>query len=150
MSVQKGNYIGIREDFFSTPLYPLEKVALMASRCRDCGEVFLGEVAACQNCAEESLESVTLSRTGKLYSYTIARHRPPGNYKGAEPFEPFAVGLIELPEGVRILSPLTGCGLDQLRIGMNLEMVIERLYEDEEGRSVLSYKFRPERARKEQ
>ncbi len=143
MSEQKDNYIGVREDFFSTPLYPPEKVNLMGSKCRDCGEVFLGKVVACQNCQGENLENVTLSRSGKLYSYTIARYKPPGNYKGPEPFEPFAVGLVELPEGVRILSPITGCGFEQLKIGMKLNLVVEELYVNEQGSHVLSYKFRP-------
>jgi len=144
MSEEEGKYIGVREDFFNTPMYPLKKVHLMGSRCHDCEEVFLGKVVACQCCQSENLESITLGRTGKLYSYTVVRHRPPGNYKGPEPFEPYAVGLVELPEGVRILSPLIDCHFDELKIGMNLELVIEKLYEDEEGRNVLTYKFRPQ------
>ena len=89
------------------------------------------------------MESITLSRDGTLYSYTIVRYKPPGDYKGPEPFEPFAVGLVEVPEGVRILSPLIGCNFDDLKIDMNLELVVEKLYRDEEGRNVLIYKFKP-------
>ena len=41
---------------------------------------------------------------------------PPGAYKGPEPFVPFALGLVELPEGLRVMSPLEG-DIDALKIG---------------------------------
>ena len=137
-------YITVKEDFFSKPLYPLDKVRLMGTRCRECGEVFLGEVIACEQCQSESLESIPLSRTGKLYSYTINWNRPPGDYKGPEPFQPFAVGLVELPEGIRILSVLTDCDFDKLKAGMNLALSVEELCQDEEGNTLVTYKFRPQ------
>ena len=96
-------------------------------------------------CQNGDLETITLSRTGKLYSYTIDWNKPPGDYKGPEPFQPFAVGLVELPEGVRILSVLSDCDFEQLSIGMDLELQVEELCEDEEGNSVVTYKFKPKR-----
>ena len=136
-------YIGVKDDFFSKPLYPLENVRLLGSKCRDCGEVFLGKAAACQQCQSENMESITLSQNGTLYSYTVARNRPPGDYKGPDdPFQPFPVGLVELPEGIRILS-LLDCDIDKVEVGMKLELSIQRLYDDEEGRTVLTYKFKP-------
>jgi len=143
MSPTEKKYTSIKEDFFSKPLSPLENVRLMGSRCSVCGEVLFGKAIACQQCQSEKMEDVALGRDGILYSYTVIRNKPPGDYKGREPFEPFAVGLVELPEGIRILSPLTGCGFEELRIGMELELSVEEFYEDEEGRKVLTYKFRP-------
>ena len=70
MSQASKKYVPVKEDFFSKPLYPLEQVCLTGTKCRDCGEVFLGKAIACQLCQSENLEDVTLSRTGKLYSYT--------------------------------------------------------------------------------
>ncbi|MFC1965362.1 Zn-ribbon domain-containing OB-fold protein [Chloroflexota bacterium] len=143
MSKAEGKYVAVKEEFFSHPLYPLEKVCLMGTKCHGCGEVFFGKAVACQQCQSEDLESIALSRKGKLYSYTINRNRPPGDYKGPEPFQPFAVGLVELPEGVTILSVLTDCDFDKLEAGMDLDLSIEELYKDEEGNTVLTYKFRP-------
>ncbi len=143
MSQTEKKYVAIREDLLSKPLYPVDQVCLMGTRCCDCGEVFFGKVIACEQCQSESLESIPLSRTGKLYSYTINWNRPPGNYKGREPFQPFAVGLVELPEGIRVLSVLTDCDFDKLRVGMDLELSIEEFYKDEEGNIVVTYKFRP-------
>ncbi len=144
MSPTEKKYVAVKEDFFSKPLYPLDKVCLMGTRCCDCGEVLLGKAVACEQCQSENLESITLSKTGKLYSYTINWNKPPGDYKGPEPFQPFAVGLVELPEGIRVLSVLTDCDFDKLRANMDLELSIEELYKDEEGNTVVTYKFRPQ------
>jgi uncharacterized OB-fold protein len=43
--------IPFREDLFTMPLDHLDAVRLKASRCRDCGEVFLGKAPGCGNCA---------------------------------------------------------------------------------------------------
>ena len=141
--MQKREYIAVKDDFFTKPLYPLENVRLLGSKCSDCGEVFFGKLATCQQCQSSNMESIILSRNGTLYSYTVVRNRPPGDYKGPDnPFQPFSSGLVELPEGVRILSVLD-CGVDEAKIGMKLELSILELYEDQEGRSVLTYKFKP-------
>lgn len=145
MSQTAKKYVAIKDDLLSKPLYPLEGVRLLGTRCRNCGEVFFGRAIACQACQGDNLESITLSRTGKLYSYTVNRGRPPGDYKGPEPFQPFAVGLVELPEGIRVLSVLTGGDVDQWTVNMDLELVIEELCEDEEGNTVVTYKFRPKK-----
>lgn len=150
VSMKNKEYIAIKDDFLSKPLYPLENVKLMGSRCRACEEVFLGKVVACQQCQGEDMEDIALSSYGTLYSYTIARNRPPGDYKGPEPFEPFAIGLVELPKGIRILAPLTGCSFEELEIGMALELSVEEFCTDEEGRTVLTYKFRPQKSKEEQ
>lgn len=143
MSQIKKVYEPIKEDFFSKPLYPLENIVLMGSQCRACGEVFFGKAIACQQCNGEDIKDITLSRYGTLYTYTIIQNKPPGDYKGTDPFEPFAAGLVELPEGIRILAPLAGCSFDDLRIGMALELSIIEFYENEMGKTVLSYQFRP-------
>jgi uncharacterized OB-fold protein len=141
----ESKYIPIRDDFFSKPLCPLKNVRLMGSRCRTCGEVYLGKAIACQQCQDTDMEDIVLGRYGTLYSYTIIRNRPPGDYKGSEPFEPFAVGLVELPEGIRILAPLTGFNFEELKIGTELELLVEEFYEDEARRRILIYRFRRRR-----
>jgi len=145
--MKKREYAAISEELMSKPLDPPEKVRLLGRQCRACGEVFFGDTAACWQCGSRDMEQTFLSQEGVLYSYTIIRNRPPGDYKGRDdPFEPFAVGLVELPEGIAILAPIAGCGFEDLKINMSLLLSIEEFYEDEQGRSVLSYKFRPRKA----
>ncbi len=116
---------------------------LIGSRCRECGEVTFPANLYCPQCCSETTETVPLSRQGVLYSFTIQRFKPPPPYRGTEPFEPYGVGMIELPEGLRVTSVLQESDPDKLRVGMSMELVITKFFEDDEGNEVLSYKFKP-------
>jgi uncharacterized OB-fold protein len=136
--------IPIREDLFTMPLDHLEAVRLRGSRCKDCGEVFLGKAPACGNCVGEKMEELILSNRGTLWSYTILRYQPPGDYRGLkDPYLPFAEGLVELPEGIRILAPLTERDFDKIKIGMPLELVVDKLYTDDDDNEVIAFSFKP-------
>ncbi len=128
------------EGFFTSPLTDLDKVRLNGSRCGSCGEVFLVDVPICKNCQSTEMVNLALSNGGKLYSYTVVRYKPPGDYKG--PDVPFAVGSIELPEGLRILSPLEGHDFEKLKIGAEAQLVVHPLFEDADGNEVIAYRFR--------
>src|SRR4030067_1394309 len=134
--------IPIKEGLWSVPSSLDEKPQLIGSRCHRCGEVFFPKKAygICNHCQSKNLEEVKLSRKGKIYAFTIVMQKPPEYYKGPVPY---AEGFVELPEGVRVETLFTDCNFDDLRIGMDVEMVIERLQEDEEGNEILAYKFRP-------
>jgi uncharacterized OB-fold protein len=131
--------IPIRERLLSTPLSPLEDVRLLGSKCKNCGEVGLGEVSSCQNCAGEDLLVIPLSQKGKLWTYTVIRNRPPGDFKGKVPM---GEGLVELPEGIRVKSPLGG-DVENLEIGMDLKFTAYPLYENESGDEVIAFRFDP-------
>ncbi len=92
------------------------------------------------------MEKIPLSRVGKLFSFTTVRVKPP-HFIGEVPY---LVGVVELPEGERIKTLLTGCDQSFLEIGMEMELVIEpvgRLKAPmgniEAGTEVLGWKFRP-------
>lgn len=131
--------IPIREGLLSTPLSPLEDVHLLGSKCNNCGEVGLGKVSSCQNCAGEDLEVIPLSRSGTLWTYTIIRNRPPGDFKGEVPM---GEGLVELPEGIRVKSPLGG-DIEKLEIGMEMRFTAYPLYENDQGDEVIAFRFDP-------
>ncbi len=82
-----------------------------------------------------------MSRRGKLWSYTV-QYYPPPPFRAPEPFVPFGIGLIELPEKIRVLGMLTESDPDKLKIGMEVELVLDKLYEDN-GKEVITWKFRP-------
>jgi uncharacterized OB-fold protein len=83
-----------------------------------------------------------LSTRGKIYSFSVVMQRPPGSYQGPVPY---AFGWVELPEGVRVETLYTGCPLEELKMGMDVELVIETLHVDSEGRQIVCHKFRPVR-----
>ena len=120
----------------------LDSVHLAGTKCKDCGEVTFGTYETCSACASENVEHVPLSREGTLWTYTIVYHCPPGQYRGPkDPFIPFGEGLVELPDGVRVLSVLD-CDIDKIQIGMKLKFDPYPLYVNEDGEEVVAWKFK--------
>lgn len=117
---------------------------LIASRCNGCGAHYFPKGLSCRNpnCREKFVEEVLLSRRGTLYSFAVQSYRPPALFR-IENWAPYAIGLVELPEGLRVMGMLTGCGLEDISIGMEVELTAESLYCDDQGRDVLTYKFKP-------
>ncbi len=98
-----------------------DDVTLLGSKCLACKEVSIGTNPVCLNCGSDQIESIKLSSEGELWTYTVVRHKPPGEYLGPDPFQPFGLGLVELAEGVRIMAPLEG-ETDAFRIGDKLQL----------------------------
>jgi len=130
--------VSINEKLFKLPSSG-EEPCLTGVKCKSCGELFFPKRMKCIKCFAEEMEEVALSKRGKVYTYTMVHHATPG-YTGPLPY---AVGAIELPGGIVILSPLTQCDFDKLKIGLDVELVLEKLYDDDNGNEVISYKFRP-------
>ena len=74
----------------------------------------------CPHCSSLSIEVVPLSGNGTLYSYSILHHpqHPAFDY-------PVLAALVDLDEGVRLVSNLTGVEPADIRIGMALEVDFE-------------------------
>ena len=130
--------VPIRDGLLSGALSQLESVRLAGCKCTSCGETSLGRKSICPNCGRDTVVEVPLSDHGVLWSFTVVRHRPPGSYKGPEPFMPFGLGLVELPEGLRVLSPIR-CDVDKLRIG--LELRFKPYIRQDAERDVVAFTF---------
>ena len=119
---------------------------LLASKCKECGTITFPAIKSCRNpdCdSEKGIEEVVLGDKGKLDTFTIMMYLPPPPWKGPQSMVPFGQGFIEMPSGLRIASVLTIADPKELKIGMDMELVIDKLYEDEEGNDVMNYKFKP-------
>ena len=88
---------------------------LVAQQCGDCGVLRHPPRPMCPHCQSLSIDVVPLSGRGNLYSYAILHHpqAPAFDY-------PVLAALVDLEEGVRILSELAGIAPDDIRIGMPL------------------------------
>lgn len=109
----------VREGLLAGDLADASTISLVGSECADCSEISLATSTLCLNCGSDELTPVALSNEGKIWTYTIVRHRPPGDFRGKEPFEPFPLGLVELAEGIRVMAPLS-VPIDDVKIGMNV------------------------------
>ena len=69
---------------------------------------------------------------------------PPPPYHPPDPFVPYANGIIVLPEGLKVRT-MIGPGYDEknLTVGMEMELLRDKLYEDQDGNEVLTWLFQP-------
>jgi len=90
------------------------------------------------------LEEVRLSRTGKLWSYTTNHYQPPEPYVSPDPFEPYTVAAVELTDERMVVMGQLAEGVDpsNLEVGMEMELVLGTLYEDDENEYVV-WKWQP-------
>lgn len=135
-----GSVRAIREGLMLNIGAPLDKVRLAGTRCSACGETTLGDLSHCPNCGSGKVTGLPLSLRGSVWSYTVARHKPPGNYRGPEPFQPFGIALVELPEGLRMMTRIDG-DVDALKVGLPVEFT-PYLRHDEDGSIVVAFTFK--------
>lgn len=120
-------------------LAPGEEPSLEGSRCPECGDTFYPPRHVCLGCFHDGLDRVALSKRGKLHTFTIARMSLPGAMMTA----PYPIAAVELPEGVIVPTVLTGIDVGKVRIGMELELQVEKASVNAEGNEVMTFKFRP-------
>ncbi|GAA2791112.1 OB-fold domain-containing protein [Streptomyces showdoensis] len=98
---------------------------LLIQRCGDCATLRFPWLPGCNACGSRHWDTVEASGEGTVYSYVVMHHPP---FPAFDP--PYAVGLIELAEGVRMVSNVVGVPYDKVRIGMPVRL--EFLKADEE------------------
>jgi uncharacterized OB-fold protein len=131
------------DGWFTTDADP----ALLGSRCSRCATVFFPRLEGfCRNpaCAGEEFETVELSRRGTVWSYTDAQYQPPPPYiPPGESHVPFAIAAVELAEGLVVLGQVAeGYAVTDLRVGSEVELVVETLYRDETGERTI-WRWKP-------
>ena len=120
---------------------------LLGSRCKRCKSYFFPKEALfCRNpgCTGNEFEEVPLSRTGKLWSFTTNHYAPPAPYMSPDPFVPYTVAAVELAEEQMVVLGQLAAGVDpkSLKVGMNVELVVDTLYEDAAS-DYLVWKWKP-------
>ncbi|MGW0765866.1 bifunctional MaoC family dehydratase N-terminal/OB-fold nucleic acid binding domain-containing protein [Streptomyces sp. NPDC002676] len=86
---------------------------LLIQRCTGCGTLRHPWLPGCNACGCLDWDTVEASGAGTVHSYVVMHHPP---FPAFEP--PYAVGLIELAEGVRMVSNVVGVPYDKVRIGL--------------------------------
>jgi uncharacterized OB-fold protein len=137
VKAQTRKSIPIREGIFEVPPHGDETRYLMGNRCKKCSQVSFPPREICSRCYSEAFDRIRLSTKGKLYSFTLIGYPPPGLTA------PYAIGYVDLPEGIRIFSILSDWDRVGLKIGMELELIFGRFKEDKDGNEIFTYKFRP-------
>jgi uncharacterized OB-fold protein len=113
---------------------------LLGSQCEMCGRHQFPQHNTCPYCASDRTCPVELSATGRLWAWTAVTTAPPG-YRGDVPY---GFGVVELPEGLRVVTRLTEADPALLSAGQAMTLVVVPVHVDDEGRPVVSYAFAPE------
>ncbi len=109
---------------------------LRIQRCAACATLRHPPAPACPHCQSLDWEAVTASGRGSVYSFTVM------HYPEIPPFDyPNIVALVELEEGTRLVSNLTGVNRNEVTVGMPVEV---EFAEVEPGFQL--HRFRPREA----
>ena len=112
---------------------------LIGSKCQNCGAMAFPRRVICHKCQSDKVAEIPLSKRGKLASFTVAWAAP----EGIKP--PIILGYIDLPEGIRLLSMVTGAepSKDALKLGQEMELIFEEIRSDQDGNQIVAFKFKP-------
>lgn len=92
----------------------------------------------CPYCSEKRTERVELSRDGELWAWTAVTSAPPGYFGEV----PYGFGVVELPEGIRVLSRLTEADPLRLQPRQPMSLVLVPVVNGE-GEEMLTFAFAP-------
>jgi uncharacterized OB-fold protein len=118
-----------------------QRYRLEAAKCKGCGFVGFPPRVVCPRCGSREFEKTKLAGSGKLLTYTIIRVAP----HQFEDQAPYAVGIAELDDGVRLTAQVVDCDFSKLAVGLRVKVEFRRIYEEgEAGVIYYGYKFIPE------
>lgn len=99
----------------------------LLKKCTDCGNIDHPPYLYCSECMSMDHEWVEASGKGKIYTFSTT-------YVGAPPAfvaeQPYTVAMIDLAEGPRMLTRIVGAKPEDIKIGMDVEVVFEDVTEE--------------------
>ena len=108
---------------WSTPFWDgCKNKKLLIQQCKDCKKHVFYPKLFCPFCLSQKLGWIEASGKGKIYSYTIVHSYQPTEFSKDVPY---AVAIIELKEGVRMMSNLVESDLEKVRCDLDVEVVFE-------------------------
>jgi uncharacterized OB-fold protein len=115
-------------------------IVLIGGYSPSSGRTHFPRLAACPYTGADDVEEVELPTDGTLWGWTVVTARPPG-YDGALPF---GFGVVELSDGLRVITRLTETDPHALAFGQPMHLVSDPLQTDDDGTTVVTYAFAPD------
>ena len=114
-------------------------IVLIGGYSPSSGRTHFPRLPACPYTGADDVEEVELPTQGTLWGWTAVTARPPG-YDGEMPF---GFGIVELTDGLRVITRLTESDPGALSFGQAMGLVAETLQTDDDGTAVITYAFAP-------
>jgi uncharacterized OB-fold protein len=121
-------------------------LGLLGSQCRACGEVYFPAAGNCTACCGSDLAPCDIGSQGRLWSWTVQAFMPKAPFNSGEAesdFQPYGVGYVEMPSGVKVESRLTTADPAVLSIGMPMTLCLVRYGQRADGRPLHTFAFAP-------
>ncbi|MBW7862452.1 MAG: Zn-ribbon domain-containing OB-fold protein [Rhodocyclaceae bacterium] len=87
---------------------------LLYKRCRACGQPHYYPRAYCPFCMSDETDWCEAAGTGEIYTFSVTRRAGP---------VPYAIAYVTLDEGVKMMTNIVDCDLDDIRIGQRVRLV---------------------------
>jgi uncharacterized OB-fold protein len=100
----------------------LARHELQLQRCRNCGRTRFYPRALCPACLSSATEWIRASGRGTVYTFTVTHQNQAPGFREELPY---VLAIVELEEGVRMMTNVVGCAPEAVRIGMPVEIVYD-------------------------
>ena len=90
---------------------------LRLQRCNGCGHVYFPPRPFCPSCGSRHVSVIKATGKAVLWSYVI-HHRPVPGFK-----PPYAIAVVQLAEGVKMMTNIVNCDPNSVKIGMAVKVV---------------------------
>jgi uncharacterized OB-fold protein len=114
-----------------------QRYRLEAGKCKKCGKLFLPPRQICNECGGRAFAIERLAEEGKIVSWTVVHTGHPAFTDEV----PYALAIVELSGGPRLLMQLADYHGQELRIGQKVEVKFRKLQAAGES-GVLSYGYK--------
>jgi len=108
-----------------------------AGKCKKCGKICFPHRLVCPVCGHREFEDVKLADHGKVKTFTVIDVAP----TGFEDEVPYAIGVVELADGVRTMMQIVDCNADEIKIDMPVKIEF-RLVQKEGDAGILMYGYK--------
>ena len=118
----------------------LERYRLRGCACENCKTDYFPPRKVCPKCRRKGrIVPKMMPTEGKIYSYSLVHAAP----SGFEVEAPYHIAIVELKNGVRLLTQIVDSDVAKVKEGAAVKMVFRKIFEDEEeGAIAYGYKFK--------
>lgn len=107
---------------------------LLLQRCPDCGKTQYHYRSLCSHCWSDRIEDFPSSGRGTVWTWSVV-HR--NNTPGYQEHVPYVVALVELEDGVKVITNVVGVDPEAVDFGTPVELTFART---DEGQNIPLFK----------